>query len=218
MSPRPANSTARRDLIEVAARLLVEEDAQALTVRRLAAELGTSTMAVYTQFGSMDELRRAVRVEGFERLAQHLGEVPALRDPVADLAALGYAYCRNAIQNPNLYRSMFLDAAAQATEMSAGAATFERLVAAVDRCIAAGRFRPADPWRLARRFWAMTHGFVTLELAGLLSEADAVLDLTEMARDVCVGFGDDRAAAQRSVRRGVRAMERTAEAATTTAR
>lgn len=210
MSPRIASPTARRELIEAAARILVEEGPRPLTVRRLAAEVGASTMAVYTQFGGMEELRRAVRIEGFARLARHLAAVPALRDPVAELVALGYAYCVNAIENPNLYRSMFLDAPVDTVDASIGEATFGRLVAAVERCMAAGRFRRADQLRLATRFWAMAHGFVALELAGLLSAADVVVDLTEMARDVCVGFGDDRRRAARSVQRGLRSMERAA--------
>jgi AcrR family transcriptional regulator len=213
MSPRLASPTARRELIEAAARILVEEGSKPLTVRRLAAEVGTSTMSVYTQFGGMDELRRAVRIEGFSRLAQHLAAVPPLRDPVADLTAVGYAYCVNAIENPNLYRSMFLDAPLDSADTPAGAATFERLVATVERCIADGRFRRANSFRLATRFWAMAHGFVTLELAGLLTADDAVLDLSEMARDVCVGFGDDRDRAARSVRKGLKAMEQSAASA-----
>ena len=40
--------------------------------RRIAGEVGTSTMAVYTYFAGMEELRREVAREGFRRLAAYL--------------------------------------------------------------------------------------------------------------------------------------------------
>ena len=47
---------------------------------------------VYTHFGGMPGLWRAVRQEGFTRLAARLAAVPHDRRPGADLAALGAAY------------------------------------------------------------------------------------------------------------------------------
>ena len=57
-------------LIEAAARLIATEGAGALTLRRVADEVGTSTMAIYTHFGGMPELRRAVRQEASARLGE----------------------------------------------------------------------------------------------------------------------------------------------------
>ncbi|MGH8570384.1 MAG: helix-turn-helix domain-containing protein, partial [Gammaproteobacteria bacterium] len=67
MSPRAADERVRLALIEAAARVLARDGPDALTTRRLASEVGTSTMALYTHFGGMDDLRRAVRLEWFER-------------------------------------------------------------------------------------------------------------------------------------------------------
>src|ERR1700719_4194891 len=102
VSPRIADPSLRTDLIETAARLVATEGRQGLTLRRLASEVGTSTMAIYTHFGGMDELRREVRREGFARLGAHLAAVAETDDPVADLAQLGQAYFTNALENPNL--------------------------------------------------------------------------------------------------------------------
>ena len=199
-----ASPGTREQLIDVAARILAEEGPRALTVRRAAAEIGTSTMAIYTQFGSMQELRRAVRLEGFRRLAENMDEVPPLRDPVAEIAALGFAYCLTAVHNPNLYRAMFDEAPLD----DAPTRTFERLVAAVDGAISSGRFQPGDSGTIARRFWALTHGVISLEIAGLVAVDDAIADLMAMAAQVCAGCGDDPKAAARSVLRGHRTMQR----------
>src|SRR5437879_4110442 len=100
---RPANDL-RTALLETAAHLIATEGSARLTVRRVADEAGTSTMAVYTHFGGMPGLRQAVRREGFARLTAHVAAVDKTDDPLADLARLALAYYENATADPDLYR------------------------------------------------------------------------------------------------------------------
>jgi AcrR family transcriptional regulator len=194
--PRTPDPQVRTALIDRAA-LLLSEGPQALTTRRLAEEVGTSTMAVYTHFRGMNDLRRAVRKEGFDRLAAHLERVGTTDDPVADVAASGGAYMFNAITNAHLYRFMFMDAIEADDDV--GEATFERLVAGVERSIQSGRWDKADPYAIATQLWAMTHGIVTLHLAGLMTLEEAIECITDMGKNLFVGFGDDRAATELSI-------------------
>ena len=76
MSPKRADGAVRTAFIETAAQLIATEGSSGLTLRRVADQVGTSTMAVYTHFGGMDELRQEVRREGFGRLAEHLKDEP----------------------------------------------------------------------------------------------------------------------------------------------
>ena len=69
-----------------------------ITLRSLVAGTGVSTMAVYTYFGSMDGLWRALRQEGFTRLEARFSTVTITDDPVRDLTALVVAYLRNALE------------------------------------------------------------------------------------------------------------------------
>src|SRR3954453_17208513 len=170
----------RAALIAAAARLIATEGPSALTLRRVAGEVGTSTMAVYTHFGGMPELRRAVRREGFARLASRLAEVEQTDDPVADLVMLGRAYYDNAVENAHLYRTMFMEQPLDADGAALGwGAPFESLAAGVERCIAAGRFAPADPAALATELWALEHGVVSFQLAGTLSPQRALASLQD---------------------------------------
>jgi AcrR family transcriptional regulator len=194
----------RTALVEGAARLLT--DREPLTLRRLAAEVGVSTMAVYTHFGSMDELMQAVTREGFSRLADHLRTVPAGRDPVADLAALGWAYCLNAVENPDLYRAMFMESTFDMELAAFGAETFLPVVAAVERAIALGRLRAGPAWDPAVQMWAMAHGMVTLALAGMLSVEELLRHLEGGIAACLVGYGDEPARAKRSLRTARRRM------------
>ncbi|HEY0806715.1 MAG TPA: helix-turn-helix domain-containing protein, partial [Pseudonocardiaceae bacterium] len=88
MSPRRADPEISNALVDAAARLLAEEGPAALSTRRLAAAVGTSTMAVYTHFGGMDDLVRAMVREGFARLHERMARVRATDDPVADVITL----------------------------------------------------------------------------------------------------------------------------------
>lgn len=191
VSPKVADPAMRTALIEHAARLIAEEGPDALTLRRLAAEVGTSTMAIYTHFGGMEELRRQVRREGFDRLAEHLAIEPT-DDPVADLIVMGWAYHVNATTNPDLYRVMFME---RTLDDGLGSrldhATFQMLIDAVSRCLDAGRIRPADPLVLANQLWATSHGVAALHLAGILDAGDAIETLEALGANLLAGFGDD---------------------------
>lgn len=192
-------------LIETAARLIAADGPRGLSLRRLTKEVGTSTMAVYTHFGGMEELQREVRREGFSRLGAHLDAVEASGDPVADLGSLGWEYYQNAIANPNLYRAMFMEGPIDEVDKNTGLDTFERLVACVGRCIDAGRFDSGDPTAWATQLWAINHGIVTLQFANLLSPEQAVQSLTAAAVNLFRAYGDDPRATGRSM---VRTRER----------
>src|SRR5699024_6093635 len=103
----PAEIDVRDRLIDEAADAVAKGGAGALSVRRVARAVGTSTMAVYTHFGSKDDLLGAVVRRGFDRLATALAAVPVTDDPTADLLALGEAYRKMALADANVYRVMF---------------------------------------------------------------------------------------------------------------
>src|SRR4051794_28582838 len=105
--PREYDDELRVRLLEAAARLLHEEGPHAITTRRVAAAVGTSTTAIYSLIGPKDELIRAMHHEGFSRLAAHLARVPRTDDARGDLQRLGQAYQDMAVESPHLYNVMF---------------------------------------------------------------------------------------------------------------
>ena len=145
-----------------------------------------------------------MRREGFSRLATELADVGESADPVADLAMLGRAYYDNAIDDPNLYRVTFMEQALDPADAAIGSETFDSLVAGVQRCIASGRFDAADARRLATEFWAIGHGVITLQLAGLLPPEVALRCLDGAVLKLFRAYGDDSDAARRSLGRARR--------------
>jgi len=203
VSPRRADPAMPTTLVEAAARLLAEEGPAALTTRRLAAEVGTSTTVVYTCFGGMDDLVRAMVHEGFARLHALFGAVGESDDPVADIASLGHAYRANALANPHLYPVMFGGAplagfALTDQDRHYGRFTLDTLIAAVARAVAAGRFLPADPAEVAHQMWIALHGLATLDLGGYLVP-DATDCFGQQLLLLMIAAGDAPDAAARSI-------------------
>lgn len=195
----------RPALIDVAARLLAQEGPQSLSTRRIATETGSSTMAVYTHFGSMSELVREIVHEGFSRLERYLTSVEPTDDPVADMALLGRGYRGNALANPHLFMVMFGGASLAGFSLAEedrqyGRYTLANVIACAQRCIAARRFRPADAELVAHQMWTAVHGIVTLELGDyLIPPWDARRCIEAQLVGLMVGAGDTMDAATASV-------------------
>lgn len=212
--------TSRADLVAAGARLLEREGLTALSARGVAAEAGTSTMALYTHFGGMTGLLDALAADVFDRFAAALTQVRHTADPVADFLAIGLAYHDFALANPQRYLLMFGTSApasvarsrpdmTAADDRSHRTASFEALRGAVRRMMAAGRIRTDDELAVAGRLWSLNHGAVMLELAGFFGHDGHALAqiLAPLTVDTLVGMGDDRDAATRSMQTVVALLE-----------
>lgn len=173
--PRPRRhdyGQLRQALLDAGGRILAGQGPHALTLRRVAREVGTSTTAVYTLFGDKAGLVLAMFLEGLARLERVFAAVPRTDDPVTDLFQLGLAYRANARANPHLYELLFGQPIPEftpdeaATRQASG--TFDELVRAISRCIDAGRLVPGDPYEIAVHLNALVHGLASLELLGRL--------------------------------------------------
>jgi AcrR family transcriptional regulator len=164
----------RRAILDAAGRLLAEYGPQALTVRRVAAEVGCSTTVLYTMFGGKVGLADALYREGFERLTRRLEEAEkahdAPEDPVARAAALAIAYRESALADRNYYDVMFGRAIPgfepSQESLAVGDASLGMLADAVREAMDAGVLIEGDPKAVAEVLWAAAHGVVSLELAG----------------------------------------------------
>ncbi|MFC4856980.1 TetR/AcrR family transcriptional regulator [Actinophytocola glycyrrhizae] len=214
MSPRRRDPATRAELIEISARLLAEEGSEAMSSRRIAKEAGTSTMAVYTHFGSMSGLVREMVHEGFGRLAAAFDRITWSDDPVRDLAVIGRVYRRTAVSNAHLYSVMFGDRAIAGFELSEEDRQYGRfnllpVVECAARCVEAGRFRGEDAMLVAHHMWLAMHGGVTLELNGyLIDPCDADRCFESQTVTLMVGAGDTLEAAQASVLASAEAFAR----------
>jgi AcrR family transcriptional regulator len=163
----PAREAVRERLCDAAAKLIVAEGEAALSMRRLAAEVGCSAMAPYRYFADKEALIAAIRTAAFGRLADALDGVAA--DGRHRAADIGEAYVRFARENPAAYKLMFdlaqPDEAAY-PELAAAAARAREAMAGYVRELVEAGVLAGDPTTLGYVFWAAIHGLVVLDLAG----------------------------------------------------
>ncbi|MEC3979104.1 TetR/AcrR family transcriptional regulator [Amycolatopsis sp. H20-H5] len=209
-----SGSEVKAKLVDAAVRLLAEGGPETLQARKLAAEVGASTMAVYTHFGGMGALVDAVAREGFRQLSANLAQVPVTADPIADIFAQALAYRATAVGNPQLFAVTFgqsspggkraslqnLTAEENRSKPHDGLEAFGYLERSSARAIEAGRFHPIEPFTAAAQLWSALHGYVTLETSGHFGddEQGIVHILMPLGVTLAVGLGDTMDAAQRS--------------------
>ena len=164
----------RTRLLECAGATLSTGGLAALSLRALAADVGTSTTAVYALFGGKPGLLEALHAEAFSRLGARLDAVLDQRrtvdDPVEGLVALGRAYRDSALANPHIYEVMFGESPVGPERWWAAAAPAVRPMARlVERALAVGALRPgSEPATVALALWATVHGLVSLHLRGVV--------------------------------------------------
>ena len=189
MQPRQKTATRRRvvhrsEVLDAASRIVVRDGPAALSVRRLAAELGTSTMVLYTHFeGGKEELMAAVRAEGFRRFADELAGAGG-STPIERLRAQGRAYRAFGRRNPTYYQMMWSGKnRPDEPARHDGERAFGLLVAVVT-AVLAERGRPAAEVMGAALFvWSAAHGALLLELSGIHPDEPAAAAAWESVLD-----------------------------------
>ncbi|HET7017489.1 MAG TPA: TetR/AcrR family transcriptional regulator [Streptosporangiaceae bacterium] len=174
--PREHGTATRAALLTTATALLSSEGVDAVTVRRVAAETGTTTRAVYSLFGDKDGLLRALFGEIAETMRRYHLAVPEREDPVAELAELASAYRAAAREHPDLY-PLYIGRAAYslrptAADIAHSFTSFERVEDAVRRAVKSGRFPGRAPEAIVVQLWSLVHGLASIELSGFLGDED----------------------------------------------
>jgi AcrR family transcriptional regulator len=218
MAGRARVDDAPERLVRAAVGLLAEQGPSALKVRAVASASGLSTMVVYSHFGGIPELMRAVADHGFKELGAAFGRVPVTEDPIADLFAMALTCRRQARENPHLYDLMF-GLSTRATyrplpdtdrRLSGHSQAFREahahVTAACERLVRSGRIERQEPEAIAAQLWSYVHGYITLELADHFVEFDDAVTqvLVPMGVNFTVGLGEERERAAASHAAGAR--------------
>lgn len=139
-------SKRQASILDAAHKVLAEEGAAALTMGRLARELGIKAPSLYKHYASKEGLLGRLVADGF------VAQIEALESAEPTLLGYARAYRRFALENPELYRLM--------TERPLPR---ERLPTGLELRAAAPLIETLGQ-DLARAAWAFAHGMVELEL------------------------------------------------------
>ena len=173
--PKEHGEQTREQLLETAARILSEEGVGAVSVRRLASEVGTSTRAIYSLFDSKEGLLRALFRRAADTFARIHEAVPMQDDPLEELIPLGLAYRRSALEEPQLYGLLFgFTPGFRPSEEDIGLAlrSQARVIDTLERAAQRGQLK-RDVRKIADEGWGLVHGLATLELMGCLGPPEA---------------------------------------------
>ncbi|MGV9338960.1 TetR/AcrR family transcriptional regulator [Streptomyces sp. NPDC003688] len=160
----------RERLIITAARELAEAEGwDAVTTRRLAAEIEYSQPVLYSHFKGKDAIMAAVAVEGCVELA---AELRAARTGAADskgaLAAVGRAYTAFAHRRPALYDAIFTHPVDLPFATPEAPAPLQEAFGELFQAVEPTAGENEDRGLLTETYWAALHGLVTLMRSGRL--------------------------------------------------
>ena len=166
---RPAGTTRTprvEQIIETASAILDDEGADALTMRRLADELGMRAPSLYKHVPDKAHLEAALIEDIFFEIGDVLHEAYARPGRAGAVRAVLTAYRRHSLEHPNRYRLA-----------TSGRLRRELLPECLEEW--AGQpffFAAGDPFR-SQALWSAAHGMVILEIDGRYPE-DSDLDRT----------------------------------------
>lgn len=177
----------KREILDAASRLFVEEGAEQVTMRRIAAQIEYSPTTIYLYFKDKNELLSAVCEETFSQLAVKLERLQqASGTPLGYLREGLRSYVDFGLGNPNQYTVAFLRPRPDERgpigiggvfAQSIGGRAFDLLRQGVGACVESGDIRTASIDMTAQALWAGVHGLTALLIAdaGLSSASRTAL-------------------------------------------
>lgn len=194
----PAQKADLREKILDAARLLVLRDGYAaLSIRKLAAQVGYVPGTIYLYFKNRDEIVREVCREGFRDLYEEMKPAGEIPEPGKRLAALLKAYVAFAIKKPDAYRLSFMEDPKFTEEMfravpidnpgDSGWLAFGLIVNAIEELKRNGRISSkADEILLAEVLWTGVHGAISLKLIYPAFPTNSLETLTDQMIEILI--------------------------------
>lgn len=185
----------RDQLLDAAeAQLVAKGSIQGVSLRQVARDVGVSATSVYLHFSDKDDLFIHVCQRRFEAFAQLLRDARTGQGtPTAQLRACGTAYVRFGLDHPEQYAVLFgglpLEEVTKRIpeDELVGLQALTELAEVVQAGIAAGEFRPVDPFATALSLWALCHGLVGVVSHGS-GKAEAIDPgaLIEVSLNLCL--------------------------------
>lgn len=166
----PPEPTSRR-IYQCALAILEEEGPQAVSMRRIAAQVGITPMAIYHHFPSREALLEQVVDTEFARLAGFFAHPIQGRTAEAQFLHIMDGYIDYALAHPRIFDYVFSSPRAGARRFpedfrARRSPTLNVTADALAGWMKTGELRRDDVWELAMALWAHAHGYLALYRAG----------------------------------------------------
>ena len=177
-SPSRPAKLSRAGIVEGALTFLDREGWDSLTINALATQLGTKGPSLYNHVDSLEDLRRAVRIRVIDdiiTMLNRVGEGRARDDAVLVMAG---AYRSYAHHHPGRY-SAFTRMPLGGDDPEYTAAT-RGAAAPVIAVLSSYGLDGEEAFHAALEFWSAMHGFVLLEMTGVMDDIDTDVVFSDM--------------------------------------
>ena len=174
---RPAKLS-RAGIVDGALTFLDREGWDSLTINALATQLGTKGPSLYNHVDSLEDLRRAVRmrvIDDIITMLNRVGEGRARDDAVLVMAGAYRSYARH---HPGRY-SAFTRMPLGGDDPEYTAAT-RGAAAPVIAVLSSYGLDGEEAFHAALEFWSAMHGFVLLEMTGVMDDIDTDVVFSDM--------------------------------------
>jgi AcrR family transcriptional regulator len=185
----------RELLLTVAEQQLREKGYGAFSLREVAESTGYTPTTIYRYFRDRDALIEAVLQQWFVLFAQALDQAAQSETrPAARLLALGDAYLRFALAQPERYRVMFVERPDIGLLPDAGShlrddPAFGVLIRAAESLCDAGQAGGHEPMQVAMMLWLSLHGVAALAVVSPILDDRAAVHLgKELAKTLLGGL------------------------------
>jgi AcrR family transcriptional regulator len=192
---RPAKLS-RDGIVEGALTFLDREGWDSLTINALATQLGTKGPSLYNHVDSLEDLRRAVRIRVIDdiiTMLNRVGEGRARDDAVLVMAG---AYRSYAHHHPGRY-SAFTRMPLGGEDPEYASATRGAATPVISVLNSYGLDGEAA-FHAALEFWSAMHGFVLLEMTGVMDDVDTDAVFSDMVLRLAAGMQTRTASASPS--------------------
>lgn len=169
-------------------RLLMDQEADSLSLREIARNVGVSATALYRHFPNKASLLVALADAGYLQLAEEQRRA-GQGDEKERFAAFGRAYVRFALANPALFRLIFVSNPANlnAQARPAKGSAAELLEQCVLRTLGSDA-TPEARFAVMLRAWSLVHGMSMLILDRQIMADDALIDQVISSTSVGLDF------------------------------
>lgn len=177
--PRMYDEALRERLIKEARLMLSDDGYHGVSLRVLTRNVGTSTNAVYTLFGSKEALMAEGVVRDLEEKLSGEDYGSQTGNPKDDLLRFARAYRKDATTDPRTFNGTF-----EAMEEARRPGSLTDRINPEVKTISSKLYKPIlelceqiaeglpevdlNPRHMATALWAVVHGFIGLEIAGAL--------------------------------------------------
>jgi AcrR family transcriptional regulator len=185
-SPARTGRLSRDAIVNAALTFLDREGWDALTINALATQLGTKGPSLYNHVHSLDDLRRTVRMRVVADIIAMLNTVGQGRSRDDAVMVVASAYRSYAHHHPGRY-SAFTRMPLGGDDPEFTDATRAAAAPVID-VLASYGLEGEQAFYAALEFWSAMHGFVLLEMTGVMNGIDTDGVYTDMVLRLAAGM------------------------------